>query len=46
MLDYDAQGELVGMEFLGVRRGVDLRDLPHPDKLAGYFGEHEIPVFA
>ena len=45
VLDYEAQGDLAGIEFLGVSRGVSLRDLPYRyrDELAKYFGEHEIP---
>jgi uncharacterized protein YuzE len=46
ILDYNAQGEIVGMEFLAVRRGVDLRNLPYRDELASYFGEHRIRVIA
>jgi uncharacterized protein YuzE len=37
MVDYDAAGEVVGYEFLNVSRGVELRDLPHRDALAGLF---------
>ena len=45
-LDYNAYGEIVGMEFLGVHRGVDLSNLPHRDELARYFCEHQIRVIA
>jgi uncharacterized protein YuzE len=44
VLDYDEQGEIVGIEFLDVSHGVSLRDLPYRDALAKYFAEHEIPV--
>jgi uncharacterized protein YuzE len=45
-LDYDAHGNIVGMEFLGLRRGVDLSNLPYRDELAVYFGEHQVRVIA
>ena len=45
-VDYDEKGELVGIEFLAVSQGVDLSDLPHRDRLADLFGEHQIPIFA
>jgi hypothetical protein len=34
MVDYDADGQVVGVEFLDVSRGVDINGLPEPDKLA------------
>ena len=46
ILDYNAYGEIVGMEFLGVHCGVDLSNLPHRDELARYFCEHQIRVIA
>jgi uncharacterized protein YuzE len=46
IVDYDAEGEIVGIEFLAVRRGVDLHELPYRDELSRFFGQHEIPVFA
>jgi uncharacterized protein YuzE len=46
ILDYNAYGEIVGMEFLGVHHGVDLSNLPHRDELARYFCEHQIRVIA
>jgi uncharacterized protein YuzE len=36
-IDYDAEGRIVGYEFLNVSRGVDLADLPHRDELAAVF---------
>jgi uncharacterized protein YuzE len=39
IIDYDAHGGIIGIEFLGVRRGVDLSGLPYEDELATYFGE-------
>ena len=44
IVDYDDQGEIVGIEFLDVSHGVSLRDLPYRDELARHFGEQEIPV--
>jgi uncharacterized protein YuzE len=43
-LEYNVHGEVVGMVFLGVRRGVDLSKLPYHDELATYFAAHEIRV--
>jgi uncharacterized protein YuzE len=31
--DYDAEGRVVGMEFLGASSGLDLRDLPEHEGL-------------
>ena len=36
-IDYDAEGNIVGYEFLNVSRDVDLADLPHRDELASVF---------
>lgn len=46
VVDYDAAGQVVGIEFLGVSRGVALHDLPHRDELQKLFGDHHIPQFA
>ena len=46
VVDYDSDGEIVGIEFLAVRRGVDLTNLPNRDELSRFFDEHDIPVFA
>jgi uncharacterized protein YuzE len=46
ILNYNEHGEVVGMEFLGVRRGVNLSNLPYRDELARYFGEHQIHIVA
>lgn len=45
-IDYDAFGELVGIEFLDVLHGVDLHDLPFRPQLEQLFGEHHIPIYA
>jgi YD repeat-containing protein len=37
-VDYDAEGRVLGYEFLNVRRfGVDVAGLPHADKVAAAF---------
>jgi hypothetical protein len=36
----------VGIEFLAVSRGVELRDLPYQAELTSYFKAHQIPIFA
>lgn len=46
IVDYGADGDIVGIEFLDVSHGVDLSELPQSDELARYFGEHHIPTFA
>ena len=44
-IDYDAEGNILGYEFLNVSKGVDLTDLPHRDELAAFFaGVHGIRV--
>ncbi len=44
--DYDANGEIVGIEFLSSSNGVDLGRLPHRDALERLFGEQQIRQFA
>jgi uncharacterized protein YuzE len=36
-IDYDAEGRVLGYEFLNVSRGVDLTGLPHEADLAALF---------
>lgn len=36
-IDYDAEGRILGYEFLNVSRGVDLAGLPHRDELTVLF---------
>jgi uncharacterized protein YuzE len=43
-VDYDAEDRVLGYEFLNVRRGVDLSDLPHADELAAVFKAHGFRV--
>jgi uncharacterized protein YuzE len=45
LVDYDAAGELVGIEFLALRRGVDLSGLPNREELARLFEGHDIRQF-
>jgi uncharacterized protein YuzE len=45
-VDYDKRDEVIGIEFLAVSRGVDLRNLPYRAELEQYFREHHIPLFA
>ncbi len=46
LVDYDAQGDIVGIEFLAVRQGVDLSGLPGREELARLFAAREIRVCA
>jgi uncharacterized protein YuzE len=46
MIDYDAEGRVMGYEFLSIRRGVDLSDLPHREELARLFVDHDVRVLA
>jgi uncharacterized protein YuzE len=42
LVDYDAHGEIVGIEFLSVSHGVDLSELPYRDELVRLFEQHHI----
>lgn len=44
--DYDATGNLVGVELLGVRQGVNLCGLPGHDVVERVLTEHSIRVYA
>jgi uncharacterized protein YuzE len=46
VIDLNAAGQIVGIEFLAVHGGVDFSGMPRRDELAHYFGEHHIPIFA
>lgn len=46
LVDYDSQGEAIGVELLGVREGVDTDDLPHQEALAKFLGKHKVKVYA
>jgi uncharacterized protein YuzE len=46
ILDYDAQGEIVGLEFLAISQEVDLAGLPYGQELARLFDGHNVsPVY-
>lgn len=45
-VDRDESGDLVGIEFLDVSQGVDLRGLPFREELERLFGAHHIPIYA
>ena len=46
MIDYDHEGEIIGIEFLAVDHGVDLSGLPHRHELEKLFDDHQIRQFA
>jgi uncharacterized protein YuzE len=46
LLDYDEQGELVGIEFLFVSRGVHLEGLPEAERVADIMRSFPQPVGA
>ncbi len=48
IIDYSATGAVVGIEFLGVRGGVDLRDVPRRPTVEKLIGElaADIKIFA
>jgi uncharacterized protein YuzE len=45
-IDYDAQDRPVGVEFLGVSRGVNLADVPESDGIKQLLREQHINVLA
>lgn len=45
-MDYDATGEVLGIEFLDVSHGVDLSDLPFRPELERLFEERGIRQYA
>ncbi len=46
IVDYDADGEVVGIEFLNVDTGVDIHDLPRAEEIGELFRECRIRIFA
>lgn len=44
VIDYDAKGAILGYEFLSVREGVDLAQLPHRDELVRVFADHGVRI--
>jgi len=45
-IEYDENGDLVGIEFLAVHRGVALEELPFHEQLVRLFEGHDIRVYA
>lgn len=45
-IDYDAEGNVRGIELLNVSRGVDLQDIPEQAKIARLLEEQNLKVFA
>lgn len=46
LVDFDADGNVRGVEFLDASTGVDLEGLPHRDALAHLLEGRNFPVFA
>jgi uncharacterized protein YuzE len=46
IVDYDAQGEPIGVEFLDVSEGIDLDDVPHRDQVARLLEERNLRTYA
>ncbi len=46
LVDYDAAGQPVGVEFLGVSRGVDTDGVPDRLMVERSLSEHDIPLYA
>lgn len=45
-MDLDEAGNVVGIELILPRRGVDLADLPRRDEVAALLEKHNIPMYA
>ncbi len=43
-IDYSAEGAVVGVEFLGVRGGVDLADVPYSHKVEKLIGDLNLGI--
>ena len=46
LVDYDSQGEAIGVEFIGVRDGVETDDLPNRAALAKLLSKHHVKAYA
>lgn len=46
IVDFDASGEPVGVEFLDVSDGIDLDDVPHHDQVARLLENRNLRTFA
>ncbi len=45
-IDYAANGEVIGVELLGVSEGVHIDDLPYREDIIRVLEEHKIPLYA
>lgn len=45
-IDYAVNGEVIGVELLGVSEGVHTDDLPHREAIIRVLEEHKIPIYA
>ena len=46
LVDYDAAGQPVGVEFLGVSRGADTDGVPERLVVERMLSEHHVPLYA
>ncbi len=46
LVDYDAAGQPVGVEFLGVSRGADTAGVPQREAVERALADHEIRLYA
>ncbi|HUE88332.1 MAG TPA: DUF2283 domain-containing protein [Vicinamibacterales bacterium] len=46
IVDYDADGVPVGVEFMDVSEGIDLRRVPRADEIARLLEDYPFPVMA
>jgi uncharacterized protein YuzE len=44
LIDYSADGAVVGVEFLEASYGVDLSDVPHSHRIDELIGESGLPI--
>jgi uncharacterized protein YuzE len=46
LVDYDSAGQAIGVEFIGVRGGVETDDLPNQEAVAKLLSKHKVKVKA
>jgi uncharacterized protein YuzE len=46
LVDYDSAGQAIGVEFIGVREGVETDDLPNQEALAKFLSKHKVKAYA
>jgi uncharacterized protein YuzE len=48
LVDFDVSGHAVGVEFIAATQGLDLRDVPHSERIEGLLREKglQFPIFA